>query len=220
MLNEPKDKNNYYYILELKEWLPRVTQVLKVIAKGEAFDNWLKTKGSEATTLLTTAGDIGASLHNRLEEIGKGIVINREALQPLEKRWVLEFDQWKELNVEKFLETERTVFHPLHLYAGTLDSLVLLKDKRVALLDYKTSKYIYDTHELQVVAYVKAYEALYNIKIDTAFILNFSKDETKKTLLKVKEVNDIDGQYEAWLHALALWYWKFSKYQEFKKEDV
>ena len=211
MIQEPKDKNNYYFIPEIKEWLPRVTQVLKIIAKGEGFEKWLMNKGNEAKTLLTDAGDIGTSLHNRLEEIGKGIPVKLEALKPLEKTWIEQFLVWKEENIEKFLETERAVYNPVDRYAGTLDSLVVLKDKRIALLDYKTSKYIYDTHELQVVAYVRAYEELYKLKIDTVFILKFSKENGK---LEIKEVKDINSQYEVWLHALKLWYWKFNKYQE------
>lgn len=211
MITEPKDKQNYYYIPELEQWLPRVTQVLKIISKGEAYENWLRTKGEESKTLLTDAGDIGTSLHNRLEEIGKGITINREALKEQEQGWLKEFDVWKETNIAKFIETERTVYNPVDGYAGTLDALVELKDKTVALLDYKTTKHIYDTHELQVVAYVRAYEEMFKIKIDKAFILNFSKENKKLT---VKEVKDIDGQYEVWLHALKLWYWKFYKYAE------
>ncbi len=214
MITEPKKKNDYYYIPEIKEWLPRVTQVLKIISKGEAFENWLRTNGAQSNELLTTAGDIGTSLHNRLEEIGKGIKINLEALVPLERLWIVEFNTWKENNIKRFIETERTVYNPTDKYAGTLDSLVELKDGRIALLDYKTTKFIYDTHELQVVAYVRAYEETYKVKINTAFILNFSKNEAKKNKLSVKEIKNIQGQYEIWIHALKLWYWKFEKYQE------
>lgn len=216
MIQEPKDKNNYYFIPEIKEWMPRVTQVLKIISKGDAFDTWLMNKGQESKTILSDAGDIGTSLHNRLEEIGKGIVINRDALKERERLWLEEFDVWREENINKFLETEMTVYNPIYPYAGTLDSLVELKDKRIALLDYKTSKYIYDTHELQVVAYKKAYEGMFQVKIDTAFILNFSK-ENKKKLLTVKELGSFDEQYEIWLCALKLWYWKFGKQQEYYK---
>jgi len=215
MIQKPEKENDYYYIPELKEWFPRVTQVLKIISKGEAFENWLRNKGQESKTLLSDAGDIGTSLHNRLEEIGKGIKINKDALKERERLWVEEFEVWQNENVSRFIETERTVFNAVDGYAGTLDSLVELKDKRIALLDYKTTKYIYDTHELQVVAYLRAYEQMFKIKIDTAFILNFSK-ENKTKFLTIKEVKDISGQYEIWLHALKLWYWKFGKYQESK----
>jgi hypothetical protein len=109
-----------------------------------------------------------------------------------------------------------TVYNSKDGYAGTLDSLILLKDKRIALLDYKTSKYIYDTYELQVAAYIRAYEEMQKAKIDTAFILRFDKGAGKK-VFEVKEIRDISKQYEIFLCALKLFYWKYGKYQEVRK---
>ena len=206
-------KGKYYFIEEIGEEVPRVTEVLKIIAKGEAFDNWLRNKGKSSENLLTTAGDIGSSLHKHLETIGLGKEIDTKDISTLEEKWLAEFYIWQEENVDSFVETEGRVWHKVDKYAGTLDSLVKLKDGRIAVLDYKTTKYIYDTHELQVVAYVKAYEEMSGIKIDTAFILNFSQEDKKK-LLSVKEVKDIPAQYEIWIHALKLWKWKFEKRKE------
>lgn len=212
MIDIPKNKSEYAFIPEVG-WLPRVTNVLKIISKGEAFDNWLRSKGQESKTLLSEAGDIGSSLHQRLEEIGKGIPINREALKDQEKAWVEKFDQWSKENIEKFIETERPVWSLKDGYAGTLDSIVLLKGGQVtALLDYKTSKYIYDTYDLQVSAYVKAYEEMFKVKINTAYILRFDKTDGK---LEVKEVKGIHVHYEVFLCALRLWNWKNSKEVKF-----
>jgi hypothetical protein len=107
---EPLNKEEFKYIPDFG-WFPRVTNILKVISKGKGYDNWLMNKGKEAKDILSDAGDIGTSLHQRLEEIGKGIQINTEALKPLEKKWVGEFNAWKEQNIDKFLETEHTVWH-------------------------------------------------------------------------------------------------------------
>jgi ATP-dependent exoDNAse (exonuclease V) beta subunit len=210
---DPKDKSKYYFFEEINEYVPRVTEVLKIIAKGEAFNNWLRNKGKSSENLLTTAGDIGSSLHKHLENIGLGKAIDAKDVSPLEEKWLAEFYVWQAENIDSFIETEGRVFHLVDKYAGTLDSLVKLKDGRIALLDYKTTKYIYDTHELQVVAYVKAYEDMSGIKINTAFILNFSKEDKKK-LLSVKEVKNIPAQYEIWIHALKLWKWRFEKQKE------
>lgn len=207
-ITEPKDKQDYYFIPDVG-WLPRVTNVLDIISKGKAFNNWLKNKGKEADTLLTDAGDIGTSIHNRLEEIGKGIPINLAALKERERLWVEEFGVWQKENIEKFIQTEMTVYNSKDGYAGTLDAIVKLTDGRTALLDYKTGKYIYDTYELQCVAYLKAYK----FSINTAFILRFEKGD-KKPLLEIKEVKDIDKQYEIFLCVLKLWYWKYNKFNE------
>ena len=214
MVEEPINKQDYYFIPEIG-WLPRVTNILNIISKGRAFDNWLMNKGKEATTIVSDAGDIGSSIHNRLEEIGKGIPFNIEALKERERAWVEEFLSWGKDNIGRFLETEKTIYHAKEGYGGTLDALIETKDKRIALLDYKTSKYCYDTYDLQCSAYIRAYEDMLKTKIDTAFILRFEKGD-KKPLLEVKEVKDIQEQYEIFLCALKLWKWKYDKYQESK----
>ena len=213
-IQEPTNKQDYYYIPNVG-WLPRVTNILKIIAKGEKYDEWLRNQGQNSKAIMSEAGDIGTSIHNRLEEIGKGIPMHIEALKPLERKWVGYFNEWRNEHISSFITTERPIHSVKERYAGTLDSIVTLKDKRIALLDYKTSKYIYDTHELQCCAYIKAYEEMVGTHIDTSFILRFDKNSG---LLQVKEIVNIDAQYEVFLHALKLWYWKYGKYQEFLNE--
>ena len=215
-MNEYPEKF-FHFVPELKKYLPRVTSITKIIDKGEAFYNWVKKQGEKATEILETAGDIGSSFHNRAEEIGKGIQINLEALQPREKAWTEKFIEWKDLNVKRFIETERLVWHNLEGYCGTLDALVELKDGKVAVIDYKTAKYIYPEHFLQVTAYLKAYEYCYKIKVDTAFILRFEKGN-KTPLMQVKEIEDIEGNFKIFLCALRIWEWKNKLYRKDKVE--
>uniref|UniRef100_A0A6H2A4H4 PD-(D/E)XK endonuclease-like domain-containing protein n=1 Tax=viral metagenome TaxID=1070528 RepID=A0A6H2A4H4_9ZZZZ len=204
---------NTYFCKELNKELPSVTTILNIIAKGEGFNNWLKKQGDKADKLLTDAGDFGTDIHNFLEAFGKGLPVNLSALKPKQLRCVNAFLEWKENNVKKFICTEQAVFNIDKEYAGTCDGVVELNDGRIALLDYKTSAYIYDTHELQVCAYIKAYD----VKIDTGFILRFEKNEEKDKDLQVKEVKQIDYQYEVFLATLKLWNWKNNKKKEFEK---
>ncbi len=201
------NNNDYKFIPELGKSLPRVTHILKVLSKGQAYESWLKKQGNKADTLLSTAGDIGTGIHNLLQSIGKGEQVDLEKVTPQEKKWLGEFRKWEAVNIDKFLETEKTVW--TDEYCGTLDSLVLLKDKRVALLDYKTGKYCYDTYHAQVGAYWNAYMWQHKIKIDTAFILRFDKNGGK---MEVKEVEDLDYQLSAFINALDLWKWKKEMY--------
>lgn len=210
MIDEHNPKY-FHFIPDLQENLPRVTQITKIIAKGEAFENWLKTQGNKAKELLETAGDIGSSFHNRAEEIGKGIQINLDALKPQERTWVDEFLKWKDLNVKRFIETEQLVWHNVEGYSGTLDALVELNNGKLAVLDYKTSKYIYPEHHLQVSAYLKAYEWTHSIKVDTAIILKF--DKTGKAM-QVKEIEAIDEVFKVFLCALRIWEWKYGLYRK------
>ena len=200
----PKDQSDFRFMEEEHLWLPRVTHILNIIAKGKGFENWLKQKGDKADTLKEEAGDFGSNIHTHLEEIGKGIKINIEALKPRERRCVEAFIKWKDENVKRFVETEHPIVNLEYGYVGTLDAIVETKDGKIALLDYKTSKYIYDTYKLQIGAYYKGYPK----KIDTAFILRFEKREKEKKSLEIKEINNLDFQFEIFLCALRLWYWK------------
>jgi len=211
--------------------LPRVTYVLNTISKGEYLINWVKKlikdyiadfvdKGGVISRenitwivdklgrlneeALKEAGFIGTDFHNVLENIGKGIELP-EIKEPRVKEWVELFNAWVKDNVKAFRETEKDIF--TDRYCGTLDALVELKDGRLAVLDYKTSKYIYDTHHLQVSAYVKAYEQMEKVKVDTAFILRFEKGD-KKPLMEVKEVEKINYQADIFNKVLDIWVWK------------
>ena len=203
--------DNTYFCVELNKQLPSVTTILEIIAKGEGFNNWLKKQGANADKLLTDAGDFGTNIHNHLETIGKGITIDTSKFKPKQKRCIEAFLKWVNKNVLKFIATEQSVFNIKEEYAGTLDGIVELKDGRKVVLDYKTSSYIYDTHELQVVAYLKAYELTTGLKLQGAYILRFEKNEDKPTDMQEKEVKDIDYQYEVFLATLKLWRWKNKK---------
>lgn len=205
--------SNTYFCKELNKELPSVTTILNIIAKGEGFNNWLKKQGANADKLLTDAGDFGTNIHNHLETISKGEILDITLFKPKQKRCVEAFQEWVDSNVKSFLYTEQSVYNIKEEYAGTEDSIVELLDGRIALLDYKTSSYIYDTHELQVCAYLKAHELSYNMKIDTAYILRFEKNEEKEKDMEEREVKNIDYQYEVFLATLKLWQWK-NKYKK------
>ena len=204
---------NTYFCKELNKNFPSVTTILNIIAKGEGFNNWLKKQGANADKLLTTAGDFGTNIHNHLETIGKGDKLDTSLFKPKQKRCVEAFQGWVDKNVKRFICTEQSVYNIKEEYAGTEDSIVELLDKRIALLDYKTSSGIYDTMELQAIAYLKAHELSYGIKIDTAYILRFEKNEDKEKDMEEREVKNIDYQYEVFLATLKLWQWK-NKYKK------
>jgi len=200
--------NHTYHCKETGLDYPSVTTILNIISKGEGFNNWLKKQGDNADTLLNDAASFGTNVHNHLEAIGRGVKVNLDALKPQEKRCVSAFIEWKDKNVKKFICTERSVFNVKEGYAGTLDSVVELSDGRTYLVDYKTSGNIYDTYELQVAAYAKAYENSFHVKVYGGVILRFEKNEDKKKDMQEKEVKDLEYSYEVFLAAKKLWDWK------------
>ena len=201
-----RTSDHFYLYQPSKQYVPSVTKVLDVISKGEFFNNWLKKQGANADKIVGEAADFGSNVHNFLELIGKGIAVNLDALTPQQRRCVSAFITWKDENVKAFIETEQEICTPD--YGGTLDAVVELKDGRTALLDYKTSGWTYDTYDLQVAAYVKAYELNKGKKINTGYILRFEKKEEKKQDIYISEVLDLDYKFDLFQAALKLWYWK------------
>ena len=59
------------------------------------------------------------------------------------------------------LSLEKFVFSKKYKYAGTVDLIYKNKLNELLLIDFKTSKSIYDHFCLQVSAYAKAYEEMY-----------------------------------------------------------
>jgi hypothetical protein len=202
-------KNHFYYSKERNVWLPGATKILSVIAKGEGFYEWLRKNGQDSKKLLSEAGDFGSTVHNLVEAVGKGVEVNLETLKPKERRCLTAFISWKNDCVERFIATEQPIVNAKDGYGGTLDAIVEMKDGEIALLDYKTSAAIYPEAELQVVAYIKAYESTHDTKINTAYILRFEKNEDKKNDMQIVRVKDIDQLYEVFLAVTKLWYWKF-----------
>ncbi len=84
-------------------------------------------------------------------------------------------------------------------YAGTID-IVCMIDKKIWLIDIKTSKAVYPSHELQLSAYKKLCEDM-DCKIDTMAILQVGY-ERNKNRYKLTEVED---QYPVFLATKQIW---------------
>ena len=75
-------------------------------------------------------------------------------------------------------------------------------DGSLAVVDFKTSNGIYDTHILQVAAYAKAYEEMNGTPVSRALVVRFDK---KEPTFEVQELVDIDASFRAFQAALFLW---------------
>jgi len=63
------------------------------------------------------------------------------------------FLDWEKEHIDKWIDSEKTVYSLIYGFAGTLDGKALFKDEKVRIVDFKTSKKIYDENYLQVSAY-------------------------------------------------------------------
>lgn len=148
-----------FYTNDGIKYFPSVTTILEVYPKGYGFNEWLKKLGFNADEELKKAGEEGTKIHDSIERYLKGE----------ELTWVDEnghenytLGQWKMLL--KFVEFQ-TTYNPEILalesslldeelgFGGTIDMVCRINGE-IYLIDYKSSNYIWKTHELQLSAYV------------------------------------------------------------------
>jgi hypothetical protein len=100
----------------------------------------------------TAASDLGSAAHDLFERLARGETVHDRHVHMDVKphvRWFREFLQ--EVQPE-FLYLEETVWSDTHRYAGSFDAIARIGGETVV-LDWKTSKAIYDSVALQLSAY-------------------------------------------------------------------
>jgi len=146
-------------------FFPGVTTVLEAYMKGYGFTQWLKDVGHSAEEILRRTGEVGSHVHEMIDFYLKGFEVswldaNDKNLYTLEE-WQL-FSKAVEF-FEKFkpeiLTGEFNFCNESRRYGGTID-LICKINNEIWLIDHKTSNAIYKTHELQVAAYVTAWNDL------------------------------------------------------------
>lgn len=125
----------------------------------------------------TNAGQIGTLSHNFAEAYAKKLnpqyPINEIARKSCER-----FVKWAEDNKVDFRLTEQPVYSRKHKVAGTLDSIAII-DKKLTLIDYKTSSGVWDEYYLQVGSYGMMRNEEFPMEVFTggAKIVRFGKDD-------------------------------------------
>ena len=219
------------YEIDFTEY-PSVTTVLDIIEKPALKqwavnmcvkyieDNNFKMPLSELLNFAKTewkhasqeACDIGSRVHHLIEKrIIKHEKIDTKDELPEVKNAYSAFCLWEDANIGSWLETEKTIHDPDNCYAGTLDAVAEMLDGNIWIVDFKTSKGFYDGYDMQISAYMKAYNTMNNryqvthagiLRLDKETGLPEFKDYTKK----------IESSYEAFLKLLDFFYsWKKRK---------
>ncbi|MFD5161032.1 hypothetical protein ACFWMJ_23635 [Streptomyces hawaiiensis] len=147
----PKDFLTYWAAKEAAEaavtnW-DIVSELCKRDPKG-AID-YLKSAHRRKSS---AAADLGSAAHDYFERLARGETVNERHVHVDVKphvRWFREFLQ--EVQPE-FLYLEETVWSDTHRYAGSFDAIAKV-DGETVVLDWKTSKSVYDSVALQLSAY-------------------------------------------------------------------
>jgi hypothetical protein len=99
-----------------------------------------------------TASDLGSAAHDMFERQARGDIINPRHVHADIKPHVRWFDEFLQEVQPEFLHLEETVWSDTHLYAGSFDAIAKV-DGEIVVLDWKTSKAVYDSVALQLSAY-------------------------------------------------------------------
>lgn len=136
---------------------------------------WIKTLMEEAKQkpekIKTEAANIGTRVHEYADLWLQGIrsVPPDDIAVPART-----FQDWVEKTNIKFLHGDMPVASLRHGYGGRLDFIATLENK-IILGDFKTSSGIWEEYILQVAAYVRALNEMYEVKCEEAVIVRFDK---------------------------------------------
>lgn len=123
------------------------------------------------------AADFGTKVHELVEKTIKGKLDPAELDDvPHGVRFGYEaYLDWQSMTKLKVIATELEMVSEKHGYAGTPDAIGQIGDNQMVLLDWKTSKGVYDSHLIQVAAYANLLEE-HEIMIDSVHIVVFNKE--------------------------------------------
>ena len=198
-------------------YVPSVTWICEHYPKGIPFYKWLADKGwNEAEAIKIAAGDKGSKVHHAVLDLLMGNVI-----QMSDKYWNETTEKDEELTVEEYAcvlsfadwftsqtingtppeikVNELSVINKTENYAGTIDLICVIADQHW-IIDFKTSQYIWPSHELQLSAYKHALKNKEKIPYKLG-ILQLGYHQNKRHY-KFTEIAD---KYDEFLAAKVIW---------------
>lgn len=158
-----------------------------------------------------SAGDVGTSCHNWIEQYAKSKINDTEYLPEYEneqvEKMVNKFIEWANENNIKFLLSEQRLYSKTHFFAGTVD-LLIERDGKKYIADIKTAKDIYQQNFIQMAGYHIALEELGKVQDLAGYtVINIPKEMTRKgeAKLKVRTLYKTEQHKKAFLNCLDLY---------------
>jgi len=170
--------------------LPSVTTIIGAMDSKIGIEKW-KERTPNWEEEVRKSIIIGNSLHKSIEFFIKKRQKPQIYNKNVERMFNIITYQLDSRNI-KLLDSEVFVYSNVG-YAGTIDILADWHGKNL-ILDLKTSKKVHTSHKLQVTAYQKAYEELYNKKIDLIGIIRINKEDFVPQLYIIRK----DKQEKFW----------------------
>lgn len=197
---------------ELK-WYRNVTTILGIIDKGYNYDEWLKNVGHNAEIILDRSGKFGTDSHKLNEFFLNGNNVKffdvqgeQQYTTAIWERFNIWVEWYKEAKINPVF-TETIVYSDKYEYAGTVDCIGKL-DNEIYLFDWKTGNYLSKEADLQMVAYMRAYEEMSGVRVREANIVHYPLKKPNKKGYMIHKVENSDRLFDLFLKAKDLFDWK------------
>jgi len=211
------------YLIGDKQYV-RVTRVGGIIAKNGLVGWYMKVGKKRANSIMKNRQQLGSTVHSLIEKtiLGKKVSVtqyNQEIQMDLRlaKNFI-------ENCVVDYDATEQRLWCDEFAYAGTADFIgtynsnpewlvhenheepkVRFKKDSFCILDWKTSRDIYDDYWLQMSAYAYAFYERTGIKVDGATIVQFRDGKIR---IKERTWKELMEYFEIYKAALKIYKWK------------
>ena len=148
-----------------------------------------------------SAADTGSKIHEWIEQYldsgNKEIPEDQQVAQG-----VIAFLDWIDKNDIKFEHSEKIVYSKKHQYVGRFDAIANINGTRY-LIDFKSSKGVYNDFRYQLSAYLEAWNEEYNDNITKRMIVKLGKDTAEFETIELPE-EDHQKDFECFISLLTL----------------
>jgi len=217
-VDAPLKRGSYYYIPGIPKPLPSVTTILNDVlakpalihwvaetaAKAALENPWMSVKEAVSSIYRTKekAGLKGKDIHKIIQNLSKGGKV--EKTKEI-KGYIEAYEKFKADVPFRILATEKIVYSKKYGYAGTLDAIIKFKNGELAIIDFKTGKYVYREASIQLSAYKQALEEMYpkKKKPDKTFVVHLKSDGTYSLIEK-------NASFQIFLALKKVWLWQQS----------
>ena len=203
--NERYKAHQRYYVDGKR--VPGTTTILGVINKP-ALMYWAWDLGMQGVDYRKYTDDmatIGTLVHKRIEDHIKGKETDYTDYTPTQIKisdvGYHKFLEWEEENQPKYLRSELMLSSEVYGYGGTVDLYAKI-GKKYVLVDFKTSKAIYDDQFCQVSAYANLMREN-GMQVDEVLILRIGRDKSEG--FEVRKVNQEKLYFEVFKNALGIY---------------
>lgn len=194
---------------------PGVTDITSIINKP-GLNKWRMNAGAERSNdVMESAKEFGTRVHEATEAAILAGCTPSDCRCDLKDREMWPYHQavadFLDLYVEKIHAVEMPVVSSRLQLGGTVDLYVKLQSGSHAVIDFKTSKWLYPEYALQTAAYcILLY--LNEYPIEKRWAVHLKKDAPGE--YEIKQYEDDWEDIRAFLAALEVWYWKYGTSQK------